>query len=445
MNKQKTGGTNMAINPGTHFKSAFGADIEIVRLLGEGGQGFVYEIKYNGAPKALKLYKPVALKDPQAFYKNLKANIEKGSPSEAFLWPQDVLPANGNSFGYVMDLRPKGYEELSLFLAARVRFDSYKILLKAALEIVDAFRILHNKGYSYQDLNDGNFFINPHTGEVLICDNDNVAPNGVPTGILGKPRYMAPEVVLNKNMPNTASDRFSLSVILFLMMTNTHPLEGSRFLVDPLTPELEARLYGSEPIFILDPNDTRNRPVKGIHENIGMIWPEFPQYMKDMFLKAFSNKVMTTPGARIPEKDWQKILIRFGADIIRCDHCGSETFLPDHESAMVCGNRKCGKPLPAFRKLLLDKGHQEVFLAPDTIIYRLQFGTANVDEAGAALLRVVRNPKKPSELHLMNIAGRSLECYTPSGARKEVKHGATIPVIPGITIRISSDKEAVIS
>ena len=30
-------------------------------------------------------------------------------------------------------------------------------------------------GYSYQDLNDGNFFINPQSGDVLICDNDNVA------------------------------------------------------------------------------------------------------------------------------------------------------------------------------------------------------------------------------------------------------------------------------
>lgn len=39
--------------------------------------------------------------------------------------------------------------------------------------------MLHRHGYSYQDLNDGNFFINPESGDVLICDNDNVMPQGV--------------------------------------------------------------------------------------------------------------------------------------------------------------------------------------------------------------------------------------------------------------------------
>ena len=38
--------------------------------------------------------------------------------------------------------------------------------------------------------------IHPETGDVLICDNDNVAPEGVTSGILGKARYMAPELSL---------------------------------------------------------------------------------------------------------------------------------------------------------------------------------------------------------------------------------------------------------
>ena len=71
----------MAIQPGTHFTSLYNADIEIVSLIGSGGQGYVYKILYNGEPKALKLYKPAALKDPKAFYSNVKHNIGKGSPS----------------------------------------------------------------------------------------------------------------------------------------------------------------------------------------------------------------------------------------------------------------------------------------------------------------------------------------------------------------------------
>lgn len=430
----------MAINPGSKYKSVFGAEIEIVRLLGEGGQGYVYEIKYNGEPKALKLYKPQALKDPKAFYKNVKFNIEKGSPSDAFLWPHDLLPPDGKTFGYVMDLRPRGYEELTCFLTARVRFDSYKVLIKAALEIIANFRILHNRGYSYQDLNDGNFFINPKTGQVLICDNDNVAPNGVHTGILGKPRYMAPEIVCGRNMPNTASDRFSLAVILFLMMTNTHPLEGRRYLKNPLTPQDEAVLYGTEPIFILDPADDRNRPVAEHHKNIGMIWPQFPQYMKDMFLRAFSKEVMTNPGTRVSEAEWQKVLIRFSGDIIGCDRCGAETFLADHDSKMVCSSRKCGRPFPAFRKLELRNGQTEVILSQNTIIYRQHFGTANVDQAGNAILRVVKGNKG---LLLQNISDQILRCDTPSGQKREVKPNDAMPVVPGIRIRYAN-YEAVI-
>ena len=78
---------------------------------------------------------------------------------------------------------------------------AFILLVKEAisLDICCAFRALHLKGLSYQDLNDGNFFINGETGRVLICDNDNVAPDGDnTTGIRGKARYMAPEVVSGK-------------------------------------------------------------------------------------------------------------------------------------------------------------------------------------------------------------------------------------------------------
>jgi hypothetical protein len=33
-------------------------------------------------------------------------------------------------------------------------------------------------GYSYRDISFGNLFFDPDTGDVLICDNDNVSANG---------------------------------------------------------------------------------------------------------------------------------------------------------------------------------------------------------------------------------------------------------------------------
>lgn len=87
----------------------------------------------------------------------------------------------------------------------------------------------------------------------MICDNDNVAPEGVTSGILGKARYMAPEVVTGKTMPNKYTDRYSLSVVLFLLFYANHPLEGARVLACPcMTETYEKKFYGSEPIFIYD-------------------------------------------------------------------------------------------------------------------------------------------------------------------------------------------------
>lgn len=422
----------MAIEPGTHFTSLFNADIEIVQLLGSGAQGYVYKILYNGEPKALKIYKKAALKDPKAFYTNIKNNITAGAPSDAFLWPIDLLKWNGKTFGYIMELRPGGYEELSMYVAGSVRFSSFKTAITAALQIVTAFRILHNKGYSYQDLNDGNFFIDPRTGAVLICDNDNVAPNGTSTGILGKPRYMAPEVVRGEARPNTETDRFSLSVILFIMLTLTHPLEGRRYLVDCLVPETEERLYGTEPIFIMDPADRRNAPVQGIHKNIGIIWPELPGYIKDAFTREFSNDYLMKPGRRTTEADWQKLLIRLRSDIIPCAHCGNENFTWNPAAPVCC---QCNKPLPAHCTLKLSGCDYPMPILPGNILYRRQLGTADVDQAGKAIAVVRTHPQDAAVLALQNVSGQDVECLTPTGKRKIVPNQGMIPVKPGIILR----------
>ena len=156
-------------------------------------------------------------KAPKVFYENLKHNYIKQSPDKrVFLWPEDITEWIDGTFGYVMPLRPSGYYEVGDYLLTKVKFKSMKTVIDAAMNIVSAYRILHNNGYCYQDLNDGNFFINPNNGQVLICDNDNVAPDGTHTGIIGKPGYIAPEIILGqkekdptkRKMPDTYSDRF---------------------------------------------------------------------------------------------------------------------------------------------------------------------------------------------------------------------------------------------
>jgi serine/threonine protein kinase len=308
-------------------------------FLGEGGQGAVYLVDYAGSRKALKWYTGKNFANPQKFYENLENNIKLGKPTDAFLWPEDITEYEGVAFGYIMDLRPPEYKDFSRFLTGREGFASVTAMVNAALNITAGFRALHNKGYSYQDLNDGNFFINPKNGDVLICDNDNVSEYGKNSGIAGKARYMAPEIIAKNANPGIHTDRFSLSVILFLLWTNNHPLEGKSTCPPCMDAKHEKKIYGENPVFIFDPEDTSNRPVQGIHRGAINKWPFLPAYLREEFIKAFSQEVLRDPNKRIIEQEWLRLFIRMRSEIFKCP-CG-EVYFADPVNPNPCP--KCQK------------------------------------------------------------------------------------------------------
>lgn len=420
--------------PGKVIKTNYGSPIKIIKYLAGGGQGDVYVVEYQGKKKALKWYRNAG-NDPDAFYDNLKRNVEKGSPDKAFLWPEAVTEKTEGSFGYIMDLRPDGYCELSEFMLARdVKFASFKSAVEACIRVVSAFRLLHNKGYSYQDLNDGNFFINPQTGDVLICDNDNVAPNGTNMGIIGKPRYMAPEIVCQHVLPNTQTDRFSLSVILFLILCMNHPLEGKKSLVPCLTPPEAEKLYGSEALFICDPQDSSNAPVKNIHANVIARWGFMPDYVKEAFLKAFSQQAIKDPNRRLRELDWLKVLVRFRSDIVKCS-CGNEVFIKNATTTKCDG---CGKPMVISHVVQLPD--YSITAARGSRIYRCQVGICNADEALNPVALVVAKDNDPSVLGVKNMTSNILNAKTPSGNARQVKPQEVVPFKAGIVLEAYGEK-----
>jgi DNA-binding helix-hairpin-helix protein with protein kinase domain len=421
---------------GKILKTDFGAPIKILKYLASGGQGDVYIVEYGGKKKALKWYKNAG-NDPNAFYDNLKRNADKGSPDKAFLWPEAVTEKTEGSFGYIMDLRPDGYHELSEFMLARdVKFPSFKAAVEACIKIVSAFRMLHNNGYSYQDLNDGNFFINPKTGDVLICDNDNVAPNGTNMGIIGKPRYMAPEIVTGKGkvLPNTQTDRFSLAIILFLLLCMNHPLEGAKSLVPCLTPLDAEKIYGSEALFICDLDDKSNRPVRNIHQNVIARWGYMPEYIKDAFFKSFCQQAIKEPNKRLKELDWLKVLVRFRSDIVKCN-CGNEVFVKNATTTICDG---CKKPLNIVHSLKLPD--YSITAAKGSRIYRCQLGICNADTALTPIALVVAKPDNPNALGVKNMTAQIWKATTPSGKAKQVQPQEVIPFKQGIVIEVYDSK-----
>lgn len=422
---------------GTTLQTELGGTVEIIQFLAEGGQGEVYIVKYNGTEKkALKWYKKAFIKSlddgGKAFYDNIKHNVLKGAPSDEFLWMQDITKWKDGLFGYIMDLRPNGYYELTEFSLLHQNFSSYKTVIDVALKIVSAYRILHNAGYSYQDLNDGNFFINPTNGKVLICDNDNVAPDGTPTGIKGKPRFMAPEVVLNSKMPDSLSDRFSMSIILYILFCLNHPLEGKRYLKPGLTTEDQTILYGKQPLFIMNPDDDSNGPHPKIHNNSIIMWKCLPKYMKDIFLASFCSKAYEKPSSRPKELDWLKVLTRFRSEIISCQ-CGNEVFT---ENGRSCNCEKCGKRIEIpFRIDFID---YSIPALKGSRIYRCQIGICDEKDALTPVAQLLEN-KETKKIGVKNKTDKRWDALTPSKVSKKVQPDSIVPLVDGIELIIENE------
>lgn len=401
-----------------------GVQAKIVKELGRGGQGIVYLVELGGKQMALKWY----LKAPDnKFYKNLEENISKGAPSNAFLWPEYLTRKEKGSYGYIMKLRPQGYYEFGQYLLARRQFGSFEAMLNAAMKICEGFYKLHLSGLSYQDLNDGNFFIEPQTGDVLICDNDNVMPDGRKSGIMGKARYMAPEVVGGK-APDKYSDRFSLAVILFMLFYGNHPFEGSRVLACPcMTETFEKKFYGSEILFIYDDNK-ENRPVRGVHNNVLRRWPAMPKQLQDAFKEQFSKEILSSPDKRMIEKKWKGVIQSLRDSLVRCPKCGNETFVSDSASP-VCMN--CGKSFDISGKLVLGNG-REILLTPNTKVY--------IDDDNNPDIKVISVPGDKYPVQLQNITKEDWVVETQSGKIKSIEPGACVPVRSGLKLSIGTLK-----
>ena len=427
-----------SLNIGDTIKMKYGGEAKVLAELGSGGQGTVYKVSYNGKEYALKWYhKDVFKGKEKAFYNNLENNIQKGAPTKDFLWPLGITEVHAGVFGYIMDMRPADYYGLTEFFVGskkkkQVRFKSFDAIADAAINIIQAFRELHNSGYSYQDINDGSFFINPENGRVLICDNDNVSPFGVNLGILGKQRYMAPEVVTGGD-PDKQSDRFSLALILFRLLFINHPLEGKYSTPPCMTKELERRYYGTAPIFVYDPTNNKNRPVPGTDNNLKKFWPIYPEYIRELFVRAFSREVMLKQKPRVIEKEWLDAFFRFKASIVKCPKCGEETFLNQQ------GENTC---IECKKKFMVPNAMQfntvTIPLYPGAKLM-LWHADSSQNDIKSNLGLVVANPKDKNLFGIKNLSNISWKVNLPNGNQKPLSPGAVVPVTKGFIIECTNN------
>ena len=398
----------------------------ILNYIAEGGQGEVYRVLFNNKEYALKWYSKIPMSD--AFYNNLAHNVKMGKPNDNFLWAVALTQKIKNKFGYIMPLRPSNYKEYGEFLLGDVRFGSWDMLFKAALNLAESFRILHSRGYSYQDLNEGSFFIDPDTGNVLICDNDNVAPYGVNLGVKGMPKYMAPEVVLDKSRPNTHTDRFSLAVILFRLFYIDHPLEGQYTIKFPLTDQVGAKLFGEDPVFVYDPQNNINRPDPNAHPNVISRWNMFPPDLNAAFTKAFTDGLKDID-SRITELQWIEVLVRARGMLVKIN--GREQFV----------NAYHPETLPKECRILRTE-ENIIALAPDSVLYQCQ--TDKFSEDYSTPSGLVRASQRDKNVYgLGNLTNNTWTLIIPDKEPVSIQPKGFVPLIPGIIIDFGNIKAKV--
>jgi eukaryotic-like serine/threonine-protein kinase len=407
----------------------------VEQFLGSGGQGEVYKATLGGQPYALKWYfKQNATQDQMTALETL---IKRGAPTDRFLWPIELVHGQDTpGFGYLMPLREARYKGIVDLMKCRIE-PTFRAIITAGMEVSNSFLQLHAKGLCYRDISFGNIFFDPITGEVLICDNDNVAVDGTGSAtILGTPRFMAPEIVKGEAKPNTQTDLFSLAVLLFYMLVVSHPLEGKKE-ASIRCFDLPAmnKIYGTEPIFIYDPKDPSNRPVPGIHDNAIAFWKVYPQFIKDLFIKAFMPGIQDVT-CRVRENEWRSALATLRDWIFYCPSCGLENFY-DPEGL----KKNNGKPTPCWackKEVSLPYrariGSSIIMLNHDAKLYPHHINPQKMFDFSAPVAEVVRHPTDKNLWGLKNLGDEKWVMTAMDGTMKDVEPSKSATLSPGAKI-----------
>jgi DNA-binding helix-hairpin-helix protein with protein kinase domain len=326
------------LSPGSRLQTMYSHRPVIVGdMLGGGGQGQVFRAQFEDSFCALKWYIPRYLTLDPTLRERLEKSIEVGPPNNQFWWPFElVTDMHATTFGYLMPLREPGFETLVDYMRGRVDA-SFPTMILTSFHLADSFLRLHAKGLCYKDISFGNVFFHPRTGDVRICDIDNVDVNGRPGAILGTPGFMAPEVILRQAGPSTQTDLHSLAVMLFNILMMGDPLDGQRS-SGPPTPEAVQAIYGSNPIFVFDPEDASNRPVPGEQDQVIARWNIYPRFIRTLFIRAFTAGLRDPLNGRVREGEWREAMAHLHDALFPCNYCGGLNFY-DREQLKLSGGR----------------------------------------------------------------------------------------------------------
>ena len=409
----------------------------VEEFLGGGTQGEVYRARLGSKAVALKWYFPHYLQIDPRLRERLEMAIKSGPPGDRFLWPVELASAPGlDTFGYIMPLRESQFKGIHDLMKGRID-PKFRALATAGFQLAHIYLLLHAKGLCYRDISFGKVFFDPRTGEVRICDNDNVDVDGKPGSIRGTIRFMAPEIVRVEAEPSTDTDLFSLAVLLFYMFIVHHPLEGKKEVaIHCLDLPAMTSLYGTEPVFIFDPDDDSNSPVRGYHDNALDFWPIYPRFLRDLFIRAFTDGIRDPSNGRVRESEWRAAMVRLRDSIVYCSRCGMESFYDADVLTASAGRPiscwSCKKEIQLPPRICIEKN--TVMLNHDTKLCPHHVDHQKIYDFSQPVAAVTQHPTNPRIWGLKNLSDEKWVMTTADGTVRDVEPGRSLSLEVGMKV-----------
>lgn len=221
--------------------------LEIVELIGKGGMGAVYKARQKQLDRwvALKILPPSIGEDAafaERFAREARALAKLNHPGIVTLYEfGHVAQATGPLFYFLMEF-VDGVNLKQLLDGGRI---SPREALAIVPQICDALQFAHDQGIVHRDIKPENLLID-RRGAVKVADfglakliepgaanlppspdKGAAQPHG-PTGVMGTPRYMAPEQSERPSEVDHRADIYALGVVFYQMLTGELPAKELR-------------------------------------------------------------------------------------------------------------------------------------------------------------------------------------------------------------------------
>lgn len=206
-------------------------DLELVRLLGEGGMGVTYEGRQHslGRDVCVKFLRGELVGDRLAYERFTREAIALSNLRDKNVVSVYSFGLYDGTYPYIVMELCRG-ESLRQALATGGNGD-WKRSCTMFLEICDAVGRVHSAGIIHRDLKPDNIFIAEPQNTVKVIDfglaasdcsahSDTLTRTGA---IIGSPHYMAPECFTGRTR-TALIDVYALGIILYEMLTGHPPL-----------------------------------------------------------------------------------------------------------------------------------------------------------------------------------------------------------------------------